>query len=369
MRRCPPPPVVNVLLLMALVLANSAGRVWAAPGVGLGNQNDSTPTEIYADQGIEWVRDTQQIIAHVNARAVHGTTTVYADTLTAYYRPKDPTKAKDTKDNKATRSGKVKSPSVPAAGHNNAPATDPKTASNDAEDGAENPGGGNEIWRLVATGSVRIVTPDDTAYGDNADYDIDTTTLVLHGRPPQLVTPSEIITAKDSLEYNTQTHIAIGRGEAQAVSDDGRRLQADLLTAVITPAEKAPAEKAPAKKNPPGRSSGKPEKSGSGKEGGSEISDVYADGHVILTTPDEVALGNKGVYNVKTGIATLTGAVKITRGENQLNGEYGVVNLNTGISKVFPTAPGSTTRERVKLLLVPEKKDQSGQATSESEEE
>ena len=76
---------------------------------------------------------------------------------------------------------------------------------------------------------------------------------------------------------------------------------------------------------------------------------VEADGNVVITTPEEVARGREGVYNADKGTATLTGDVRITRGENQLNGERAVVNLNTGVSRLLPAAKG----ERVKGLFTP----------------
>ena len=48
------------------------------------------------------------------------------------------------------------------------------------------------------------------------------------------------------------------------------------------------------------------------------------------------------------GIARLAGGVRITRGQNQLNGDEAVVNMRTGISTLNRTGPG-----RVQGLVVP----------------
>ena len=56
---------------------------------------------------------------------------------------------------------------------------------------------------------------------------------------------------------------------------------------------------------------------------------------------------------------TVTGSVKITRKDNQVDGGYAVVNLNTGISRIFPAAAGlaaGRANQRVKGLFVPQKK-------------
>ena len=77
-----------------------------------------------------------------------------------------------------------------------------------------------------------------------------------------------------------------------------------------------------------------------------------------MTTEREVVTGDRGDYTVDTGIVIVTGSVKITRENNQLDGGYAVVDLNTGVSKLFPTAPGAAPGgdQRVKGLFVPQKK-------------
>ena len=49
-----------------------------------------------------------------------------------------------------------------------------------------------------------------------------------------------------------------------------------------------------------------------------------------------------------TGIARLAGAVHLTRGQNQLNGDEAVVNMRTGISTLSKTPGG-----RIQGLVVP----------------
>jgi lipopolysaccharide export system protein LptA len=145
----------------------------------------------------------------------------------------------------------------------------------------------------------------------------------------RLTTPTDVVTARDSLEYWEQRQQAVARGNAIAVRDD-KRIQADVLVADF--AENAQKQMA--------------------------IQRSHAYDHVILTTPREVVTGDRGDYNVETGIVTVTGSVKMTRDENQLNGGYAVVNLNTGISRVFPNPPGTAASgdQRVKALFMPQQK-------------
>jgi lipopolysaccharide export system protein LptA len=87
---------------------------------------------------------------------------------------------------------------------------------------------------------------------------------------------------------------------------------------------------------------------------------VKADGNVRISTPTEFARGAGGVYYVTEQLATLTGAVKITRGESQLNGEYAEVDLEAGVSRLLGAPPGQPGDARVRGLLVPESLDKSG---------
>jgi len=54
----------------------------------------------------------------------------------------------------------------------------------------------------------------------------------------------------------------------------------------------------------------------------------------------------------------LFGSVKITREDNQLNGEYGEVNLDTGVSRMLSGPPGATGPQPVRGLFSPKKKPQ-----------
>ena len=54
------------------------------------------------------------------------------------------------------------------------------------------------------------------------------------------------------------------------------------------------------------------------KKGATELYRVEAFDKVKVTTPKDTALSDRAVYNTKSGIATLSGEVKILRGGNQL---------------------------------------------------
>jgi lipopolysaccharide export system protein LptA len=276
----------------------------------------SVPIRISADNGLEWQSKLDQVVARGDAKAVRGTMSVTADSLTAHYR---------------------------------------------------NRGGGNQIWRLDADGHVVITNPSDVSTGDHATYNLDTDHFVMHGTPARLVTPTNRFQARDALEYWALQHKAVLKGDAQA-SGKGRTLRADTLVAYF--ADRRPtgaagkahraAGKAPrGAAAPPKMAGDDPLSAGSGADAGNmqlKMADGY--GHVVLTTTEETVTGDKGHYDAQTGIVVMTGAVSITRDKNVLNGGYARVNLDTGISRLYGGPPGATTAAptRVQGILIPRKK-------------
>jgi lipopolysaccharide export system protein LptA len=288
--------------------------------------------EITARDGIEWRQAEQVVVARGDARAVREGVTVNADRLIARYRPQG-------------GEGTAAASATAAAGP-----------------GLEGAGGSSEIWRLEAEGRVRIATATDTARGDRAVYDIDQAVLVLSGRDLALETGQQVITARDSLEYWSQRRMAVARGGAVVVDrQDGRRITADTLVAYFLedPAQAAAgggggaqsASAAPAAAAPRVRTPGGQEVPGAGR-----LDRVEAFGNVEIRTPLEVVRGDRGVYSAATGMARLLGDVRITRGDNQLNGREAIVNLATGVARLV-AAPGG----RVQGLVVPQQQQQQQQ--------
>jgi len=295
-------------LPLALLLALAGVAPAAAQGFDMAKGGDSE-IQVYADNGIEWVSDGNRVIARGNAKAVRGTMTVTADTLTAHYRQ-----------------------------------------------GV----GGNEIWRIDAEGNVTIANPTDTATGVKATYDLDKAIFVLKGQPAKLVTPTDTFTAEESLEYWELQRMAVLRGHGVAIQKD-KQIESDVLTAHFKdkedPAAKGKPKSAPAPTPASGSAS---RKAGQDSSGSLELHYADAYGHVKLTTVQEVVTGDRGDYNMETGIATVSGSVKITREGNELDGGYAHVDLNSGISKLFGAAPGATGDHRARGTFVPEKKDKGG---------
>lgn len=175
--------LVAALMLGGAVLALSGLPNGAkANPLGLA-QNGSGGLEVESDNGIEWRRNEQVLIARGNAVAKRGTSRVDADELQALYRDRD---------------------------------------------------GNSEIYRIIAIGNVKLSSDTDVATGDKAVYDIDQAVVVLTGDNLKYTTPKETLTARDSLEYWETERIAVARGNAVATSED-RTLRGDTLTARFEP--------------------------------------------------------------------------------------------------------------------------------------
>ncbi len=191
--------------------------------------------------------------------------------------------------------------------------------------------GGSEIYQIDADGNVRIVSPDQVVYADRARYDMERSVIVLTGDNLKLENGQDVITARDTLEYWEERQIAVARGNAVAQRQD-KRVRADLLTAYLVPDANDKLE----------------------------IDRVDLKGNVQVASPTEYAEGTNAVYYVKREFATLSGNVKITRGENQLNGEYAEVDLASGISRLLSAPPGRQERDRVRGLIIPKRKPSQG---------
>jgi len=183
--------------------------------------------------------------------------------------------------------------------------------------------GGSEIWQIEADGHVRLQSPGRTVTGDHAVYNLDTRILRVTGGDLGVDTGKEKLTAADSLEYQDGPQIAIARGNATVVQT-GRRVRADKMT-------------------------GHFQRQADGKL---DLVRLEADGNVEVKTPDTYATSNKGDYDLKADIMTLSGNVKVTNAGNQFNGEYAEVNVKTGVSRLLGSASGTGTGT-VKSLIMP----------------
>jgi lipopolysaccharide export system protein LptA len=298
----------SAALPLLLCLGLAAGPA-GAQDLDLGAQPTNgtpVPIQITASQGIEWQQAAQIVTASGNAKAVRGNVTVTADQLIAHYRKK------------AAPPGAKPAPATPAA---------PAAAPADPTDALN--GGDAELYELDAVGHVHIFTPTDNAYGDHAVYSLDSTVLVLTGQHLKLTTLHDVITARDSIEYYSNTRVAVARGKALIVADDGRSIAADTLTGYLAPPAAPAVGTAAQKKTANADPLDQP----------GQLKKVDAVGHVVIHTTTDTATGDSGVYLPQTGRARLGGNVRIIRGPNILTGNDALVNMKTGVATLL-AAPG-----------------------------
>jgi lipopolysaccharide export system protein LptA len=284
---------------------------------------DSLPVQIQSDSGIEWQQEQHLYIARGNAIATRGPSEVHADTLIAHYR--------------------------------------------EAKGG--NAGGNTEIYRVEAEGHVTLSRGTQTVVGDRAVDDIDQATTVITGKGLKMTTPTDVVTARDSLEWYDQKQVAVARGHAVAIRN-GRTIKGDVLTAYMV--KSAPVQaKAGAQDGRPAAVPGKPPVTAAAAPGGttggaaeadSKISRVDAQGHVVVSNALDTGRGDFGVYNADTGIATLIGHVVIERGKDVIRGQRGVMDLNNNVSRVMPGDAPDVPHQRVQGLFV--RQEQSGSAAA-----
>lgn len=315
------------------LLAGSPVCTALAQGIDL---SQGGPVDVSANDGIEWRQAEQVVIARGGARAVRGGVTVNADRLLARYRQAVAAPGGGAGQGGRGQGGGARSATAEPAAQR--PGSSPAEAAL---------GGSSEIWRLEAEGNVAIATATDTARGQRAVYDIDQAVLVLSGGNLSLATPQQVITARDSLEYWSSRRMAVARGNALVVDpQEGRRIAADTLVAYFLegpgPGASPPRPATPAgDREPPGAG-----------PGAGKVDRVEAFGNVEIRTPTDVVRGERGVYSPATGLARLLGGVRITRGENQLNGQEAIVNMRTGVARLVST-PGA----RVQGLILPNQQD------------
>ncbi len=203
----------------------------------------------------------------------------------------------------------------------------------------DNDTGATDVFRVEAFGDVTIQSAGETATGNAAVYDFDTAVLVIEGAPVRLETPDGIVTAYDTIQYWENENVAVAEGNAMAEKDD-QKLTADTLTARF--------------KELPGSDNGSARRSG-------ELSRIEGHGNVRLESKGDIILGERGRYDLDSGIATLDGNVRLTSDRNQLQGGFAVVDTNNGISTLYASeaeagVPGPSKAPRVRGLLVPRPK-------------
>jgi lipopolysaccharide export system protein LptA len=104
---------------------------------------------------------------------------------------------------------------------------------------------------------------------------------------------------------------------------------------------------------PPAKDAGPKPSATVNASGDQKIKKLDATGDVVVNQNDQVATGEKAVFDMDTNIVTMTGGaggVVLTQGQNVLRGSRLVVDMTTGYSRV---ESGTSNNGRVQGLFVP----------------
>lgn len=137
------------------------------------------PIEVTADQALEWDREKTIFVARGNAKAVQGTTSLKAATLTAAYTDGD---------------------------------------------------NGMTINTIKGAGNSVVVTETATGYGENSFYDVNKGYAELTGSNPRIETDTDTLTANGKINYYTKANKMEASGGV-IVKNPEQTLKADHVTA------------------------------------------------------------------------------------------------------------------------------------------
>lgn len=191
-----------------------------------------------------------------------------------------------------------------------------------------------DIYRLSAEGDVTIAAQGSAAAGDRAVYDVKSGVATMTGKDLRMSAPGQTVTARDRFEYDVNQGRLSAYG-AVVVTRSADTLSADTVGVVFAP----------------------------GADGQRRLQKLEANGNVVVKTANETLSGRKAVYDAASDVATVTGAVKIVRGSNVLEGDSADANLTTGVSRIKgAAAPASLTGAapggRVRGVFYPETMDE-----------
>lgn len=197
--------------------------------------------------------------------------------------------------------------------------------------------GEQDIQTVTAIGHVTITSQDRTITADRGVYDLAQGLATLTGSVITITSPDIKVTAHHNVTYNDKQRHATASGKA-SVTAQGRTLTADHIEVWLGDAQK---------------------KTSTTSSATGQLERARARGHVTIKTAKEILQANQADYDAVKQEAVMTGQVRLTQGENHMQGERAVVNLKTGVSQLFGhnSPSGSATGGRVKAIFVPGKND------------
>jgi lipopolysaccharide export system protein LptA len=176
---------------------------------------------------------------------------------------------------------------------------------------------------------------------------------------PKLSNDKPIHIESDRLEVHQNQNEAIFTGNVNVVQGD-TLLKAGRMVVYYVKSKPGDAKGDKDNKGATSNSTGKSDvgTGGIALGGASDIDHIEVDGKVYVKSQDQQATGDRGTFDMKSQILTLSGdKVVLTQGQNVVVGCKLVANLKTGQSKLNGCGGnGAGTPGRVKMLLTPSKK-------------
>ncbi len=169
--------------------------------------------------------------------------------------------------------------------------------------------------------------------------------------PAKLKSNAPIEITSDALQVLQQNNKAIFTGHVIAVQGDVR-IKSEKMT-VFYKGQEASSNDSKTEK-----------KAASVTPAKSSIEKIVVENNVFLSTPQETAKGENGLYDVVNNKVYLNGNVVLTRDKNVLKGDKLVYDFKTGKSELnagaSATETGTTGKpQRVKALFIPDDKNNS----------
>jgi lipopolysaccharide export system protein LptA len=154
-----------------------------------------------------------------------------------------------------------------------------------------------------------------------------------------------------TLEVQDKNKMATFSGDVHVVQGD-MTMKCQTLVVFYGPEHGAGASPTIASAAPPNAQPGAHPAPGAMPQGAQDIRRIEARGGVTVTSKDQNASGDLGVYDLKKKTITLTGNVVVSQGKNVLHGERVVVDTTTGNAHF---ESGGATQNRVRALILPSK--------------
>lgn len=157
-----------------------------------------------------------------------------------------------------------------------------------------------------------------------------------------------------TLEVRDKNKMATFAGDVRVVQGD-MTIKCQTLVVFYGAEPGAGAARPVANAAQPGNGAGggtRAQKGGVVPQGSQDIRRIEARGGVTVTSKDQIATGDLGVYDPKKKTITLSGNVVVSQGKNVLHGDSVIVDTVTGDAHF---ESGASTQNRVRALILPKK--------------